>query len=172
MKKHLKDMSKYKIAALMVFIALAADQITKTMALGLSGKIVTVLPFFNLVLIWNRGISFGLFNHYDSAGALILTGVSLAIVALLLVWLRQAEKKVLALAIAAVIGGALGNVIDRLRFGAVVDFLDFHVGDWHWPAFNIADSCIVLGIAMIVLDGLFSEPERKGALPDEQQKTQ
>jgi signal peptidase II len=85
--------------------------------------------------------------------------VALGIVVFLLSWLRRADRAFLAFAIGMVIGGALGNVIDRLRFGAVADFLDFHVLGYHWPAFNVADTGISVGVALIVIDGLFGRHE-------------
>jgi signal peptidase II len=86
--------------------------------------------------------------------------VALAVVAGLLWWLGRMERPLPALAIGLVVGGALGNVIDRLRFGAVVDFLDVHAAGWHWPAFNLADSAITVGVAGLVIDGLFGGPDR------------
>jgi signal peptidase II len=82
-----------------------------------------------------------------------------AIVAVLVFWLSRVESPFLAVAIGLVIGGAIGNVIDRIRFGAVVDFLDFYIGSWHWPAFNIADSAICVGVAAMLLDGLLLRRE-------------
>jgi len=76
----------------------------------------------------------------------------------LLVWLRKAEQPLLRVALGLVIGGAIGNMIDRMAYGAVADFFDFHLGGWHWPAFNIADSGIVVGVALLFLDGLFGAP--------------
>lgn len=143
-----------------VALVLGLDQVTKVLALAfLEGSPISVLPFFNLVLVWNRGVSFGLLNG-GAAGPMALAGLSLVIIAFMAVWLARTTYRPLGLAISAVIGGALGNVVDRVRFGAVVDFLDFHAFGWHWPAFNIADSAIVLGIAFIVTDGLFFEPKR------------
>ena len=115
---------------------------------------IEVTGFFNLVLVHNTGVSFGL-----GAGSAVwvLVGISLAIVAGLLVWLRQQDRRWPSLAIGLVVGGALGNVIDRLHAPGVVDFLDFHVAGWHWPAFNVADSAITIGVAMLVIDGLFLE---------------
>ena len=81
------------------------------------------------------------------------------IVTMLILWLKRIESSFLAVAIGLVIGGAVGNVIDRLRLGAVVDFLDFYVGAWHWPAFNVADSAICLGVAAMLLDGLLLRRE-------------
>jgi signal peptidase II len=75
-------------------------------------------------------------------------------------WLARAESHWLQIGIGLVVGGAIGNVIDRIRFGAVVDFLDFHLGGWHWPAFNIADSAITVGVLFLLTDGLFRRTER------------
>ena len=119
---------------------------------------IEITPFFNLVMVWNQGISFGLFQ---SETPYILIGLALAISALFAFWLSKATGWVQAIALGLVIGGALGNVIDRFRFGAVADFFDFHAFGWHYPAFNIADSCIVIGIALLLYDGLFLEPKRQ-----------
>lgn len=118
---------------------------------------VEVTPFFNLTMVWNEGVSFGLFH---GSGVWILSGLALAITALFSVWLCRATGWLQAVALSLVIGGAVGNVIDRFRFGAVADFFDFHIMGWHYPAFNIADCGIVVGIALLVIDGIFLEPKR------------
>jgi len=115
---------------------------------------IQVTDFFNLVTVWNRGVSFGLFANDHGAGPYILSAVALGVAAFLIWLLRRPVTAWMALAYGAVIGGALGNVVDRLRFGAVFDFLDFHVAGYHWPAFNLADSAIFVGVAMILLDGI------------------
>ena len=115
--------------------------------------------FFNLALTYNRGISFGLFNDGAGLNALVFSVAAAAIVAVLVYWLRRAASPFLAIAIGLIIGGAVGNVIDRLRLGAVVDFLDFHVGAYHWPAFNLADSAICIGVAAMLLDGVLLHRE-------------
>ncbi len=150
-----------KIALITGLVILVLDQITKALVLKLISAPVAVLPFFNLVLVWNRGISFGMFSGASDYGPLILTVISIIIIGFLVVWLSRLEDKHLAIAVCAVIAGAIGNVIDRVRFGAVVDFLDFHAFGWHYPAFNIADSAIVLGIALILFDSIFWEPKRR-----------
>lgn len=122
-----------------------------------TGTSVELLPFFNLTMVWNEGISFGLFH---GTGIWLLVGLSLIITAVFSVWLTRATGWLQAISLAMVIGGAIGNVIDRLRFGAVADFFDFHIGSWHYPAFNIADCAIVVGIALLVLDGIVFEPKR------------
>jgi signal peptidase II len=145
------------IAAVVVLL----DQLSKAAVLdffagdGLNDS-TRVAPFFNLVLTFNHGVSFGLFNAGDGAGAdaLIFSLVAAAIVVGLIWWLSRAATPLLAVAIGLIVGGAVGNVIDRIRLGAVVDFLDFHLGSWHWPAFNLADSAICIGVAALLLDGL------------------
>lgn len=123
-------------------------------------RLIPVTPFFNLVMGWNRGVSFGLFNHDGAANAWVFTGLALVIAAVLLAWLRKAEKPIIGLAIGLIVGGALGNALDRLRFGAVADFLDFHVWGYHWPAFNVADSGITVGAALLLADALFHRAEK------------
>jgi signal peptidase II len=132
-----------------------ADQVTKWLALALMPleRFVPVTPFFNLVLVWNPGISFGMFGSAPSWSRWVLIGLTLLISLALIIWLRRESRLLPQLAIWSILAGALGNLIDRVRFGAVVDFLDFHIGGYHWPAFNIADSAIVIGAALLVLDG-------------------
>ncbi len=118
-------------------------------------RVIEVTGFFNFVLTHNTGISFGLFRGGEFWVRWVLVAVAVAIVATLLTWLRRQPGLPLALAIGLVCGGAVGNVIDRILVGAVIDFLDFHLSGWHWPAFNLADSAITLGVVALVLDGLF-----------------
>ena len=148
---------------LIAILVIAFDQLTKWIALsglGLEGNPIEVTSFFNLVLVWNRGVSFGMFNDAGAAGPWILSGLAIAVVLGLLYWLRQVEGWLTVTALGLVIGGAIGNVIDRFRFGAVVDFLDVHVAGYHWPAFNIADAAICIGAGLLLVDGLLS-PERQ-----------
>lgn len=122
-------------------------------------RVVDVWPFFNVVMVWNRGVTFGFLDDTPFWGQWAFVGLALAIVAVLLLWLRRAETKWRAAAIGLIIGGALGNVIDRVNYGAVADFLDFHVTGYHWPAFNFADSAITLGVAIMFFDALFKPKE-------------
>jgi len=137
------------------------DQISKWAILKnfdmVAPRAIPIFPGFNLVLVFNRGVSFG---QMDWLGPWALSALAIAISAALVFWLRKAETRLLAMALGIIIGGAMGNVIDRLRFHAVVDFLDVYIPgtDWpHWPAFNVADSAIVVGVGLIILDGLFAE---------------
>jgi signal peptidase II len=146
---------------LLAVLVLAADQVTKWWVVEVlmqPPQVIAVTAYFDLVMAWNRGVSFGMFHDYADYMPLVLTGVALGIVAVLGTWLSRTDRLLTALALGAVIGGALGNVVDRLRFGAVADFLFFHYQDWYWPAFNLADSGITLGVAAIVIDGLFRQP--------------
>jgi signal peptidase II len=134
-----------------------------------------VTSFFNLVLTWNRGVSFGLGNvalfNNEAANAVLFTGAAAIIVTALAIWLHRTRERFLALALGLVIGGAIGNVIDRLLRGAVVDFLDFHWDQWgacswsgqwlncHFFAFNLADSAITVGVVLLVIDGLRARRE-------------
>ena len=134
-----------------VGLALAADQVSKTAVLtnaeALAGG-VTVFPGFGLVLGRNDGVAFGLLG---GIGPWALVALAAAVVYWLATRLARSECRRDAAAYGTVIGGALGNVVDLLRHGAVTDFLDFYVGDWHWPAFNFADVAVVCGVAAILL---------------------
>lgn len=115
---------------------------------------VTIFPFFSFVKVWNTGVSFGMFQDMVH-GPLFFSLLGLCITGILAVWLAKAETLLQAIALGMVIGGALGNIIDRLRFGAVADFLDFHIGAWHWPAFNIADSAVCIGVTLLIGEHIF-----------------
>ncbi len=117
---------------------------------------IEVLPFFDLVMAWNRGVSFGIGNTGGEWNALILSALAMAICAGMTFWLAKAETLLVQVALGGIIGGALGNVIDRARFGAVADFLDVHVAGYHWPAFNVADSAITVGAVFLIVDSLFA----------------
>ena len=109
-------------------------------------------PLFNLTWVENRGVSFGLFG--DGSGRWALSAFSIAVAGVLGWWALKADRRLLITAIGLIMGGALGNVIDRIRFGFVVDFLDFHLRIHHFPAFNVADSAICVGVGIYVLGSL------------------
>jgi len=141
--------------------ALALDQGAKALALGTPALVdgVELLPILNLVLVRNHGVSFGMLSGVVPWWALIL--LSLAIVAALAVWLWRSQGRAVSMALGLIIGGALGNVVDRVRFQAVTDFLDFHVAAYHWPAFNLADVAVVCGAALLMLDGFRASEGRR-----------
>lgn len=121
-------------------------------------RTIPVLPFLDIVMTWNRGVSFGMFNNDGRYNALILSVLSLVIVVVLLGWLRRSTDALLSVGLGLIIGGALGNVIDRMRFGAVADFVYLHAGRYDFPAFNLADSAISIGAVMLIADALFARP--------------
>ncbi|MBN42587.1 MAG: signal peptidase II [Alphaproteobacteria bacterium] len=147
-------------ALVTVIVLIAIDQLVKHAMLVMVFDPPTIIPvtfFLNLVPVWNRGISFGLFGGAE-VSRWILVVLALVIVVFLIVWFVRAGQIVVRYALLLVIAGALGNVVDRVVYGAVVDFIDIHGFGWHWPAFNIADMVIVVGTAMLIFDGLFGSP--------------
>lgn len=120
---------------------------------------IEVTPFFNIVMVWNPGVTFGLFGMGGEAMRWVLIAVTFAIIVALGVWLVRSTRTFQALALGAVIGGAVGNLLDRLIHGRVADFLDFHLGGWHWPAFNLADAAIVCGVCVLLLDTFLAPRE-------------
>jgi signal peptidase II len=141
------------------------DQLSKSWIVGYlaeptRGGVEPLASFFSLVFVRNRGVSFGLFNGDSPANAMLFSLVAAVVVAGLMVWLWRTSSLLVGLALGLIAGGAVGNVIDRLRFGAVTDFLDFHWGEWHFPAFNLADSAITVGVGLLVIDGLLSRREK------------
>ncbi len=148
----------------LALLVLAVDQATKLWAAGTLdyGMPVTVLPFFNLTLVHNTGAAFSFLA--DAGGwqrifFIVVSGVvSLVLVAWL--WRLPRDARLLGIALALVLGGAVGNLVDRVAYGYVIDFLDFHATGWHWPAFNVADSAISCGVVLLLADGLFGSRAR------------
>ena len=138
------------------------DQLTKWLIRDVvldTARYIEVTGFFNIVEVWNRGVSFGLFASDSPWTPYLLSALAIAISIVLIVWLRKAETTFLALALGFVIGGAIGNVFDRFIWGRVYDFLDFHAAGYHWPAFNVADAAISVGVALVLLDGFIAKRE-------------
>jgi signal peptidase II len=116
---------------------------------------ISVTDFLNLVIVKNRGVTFGLLSRFDPHWmSYALIGLAAMILFLLGRWLWRTSSTLVAVALGLIMGGAIGNIIDRFRFGAVVDFLDFHLAGYHWYSFNLADSAIVTGVGLLFLDGL------------------
>lgn len=138
---------------------LAADQVSKwwvVSVLRLNARPpLVLLPVLDLRLVSNRGITFGWLGQSRLAGPLLLAVIALAIVVALGVWLSRTERPLVGVAIGAIVGGAVGNVADRLRLGFVVDFIQVHAFAWSWYVFNVADAAIVCGVGVLLLDGLF-----------------
>ena len=121
---------------------------------------LAILPVFSLVKRYNTGISFSLFATDHEVGPWLFALLAAIIALGLLIWLSQTAERLPAIGLALVVGGAIGNVIDRLREGAVQDFLLFHLKEWAWPAFNLADSAITIGVALLIYDGVFGGRKR------------
>jgi len=134
----------------------AADQLVKWLVLArfAPGERLELTGFFNLVLVFNKGAAFSFLAREAGWQTPLLAAFALAAAAIVSVLIfRNPQKTLLCAALASILGGALGNVIDRLRFGHVVDFLDLHALGWHFPAFNVADSAITIGAALLILEG-------------------
>ena len=153
------------LGLLMALAVLAADQASKywiLYGLDLPAKhVVTILPILNFAMVWNHGVTFGLLSGANASTLLIL--IAIAAVAFLGVWLWRAAHRTTSLALGAIIGGALGNVISRLYYGAVVDFLEFHLGRYEWYVFNIADACIVCGVMTLIAENLLRKDAKSTA---------
>lgn len=145
--------------------ALLLDQAVKLWLLfvyDLPGKgAVAVTPFFDLVLVWNTGISYGLFQQEGVFGQWVLSGLKLAAVVLLWIWMARITTRWSAFSLGLIIGGAVGNAIDRVAYGAVADFAHFHIttATWNfsWYVFNLADVAIVVGVAGLLYESLFGD---------------
>ncbi len=124
-------------------------------------KQVVFNPWLNFTMVWNKGISFGMFGGGQGKMPVLFIALSLMISMGLLIWLVLARTKMLFLALPLIIGGAIGNVCDRVRFGAVADFIDVHLGDRHWPAFNVADACVCIGAFFLILDTILDKSGSK-----------
>jgi signal peptidase II len=116
-------------------------------------KLASIAPCFDIILVWNRGVSFSMLSSSAEAGRWALAVASAAIIAFVVRLLKNERDRRNRLGYSLVIAGALGNLSDRIRYGAVADFLDFYVGAHHWPAFNVADICICAGVFILVLAG-------------------
>lgn len=148
-------LAAYGVAA----AAVVADQLSKWWVLGplalpQRGQIPVVSPLFDLTLVHNAGVSFGLLRASADIGRWLLVLFSLGVAAALAVWARRVARPLAALSVGLIIGGAVGNAIDRIRLGFVTDFLDFSGLHFPW-VFNVADSCITVGVALLVLESLF-----------------
>lgn len=158
-----------RLALALVIAVIAADQLSKvwlySYLVSTGRRMIEVLPFFNLVAVWNYGVSFGILNIGPSAGTWVFVGLALIIVIVLAAWVATADRILLAAALGLVIGGALGNVVDRIRQGAVFDFIDLHALGVHFWAFNIADSGISIGVALLLMDSLFGGAEQSKREP-------
>jgi len=152
------------VGGLVVAFVIAADQASKAAVLsGFGGEPIALVPLLNLTMRRNAGISFSLFSQSSDLARLgLLAFIGLAVVALA-IWLWRASSSVVAAGVGAILGGALGNLVDRGLRGAVVDFLDLHLGGWHFFVFNLADAAITLGVVLLALEAFLSQSGRAEA---------
>lgn len=146
-------------------VVLVLDQASKFLLIDLMRANpggIELAPFFNLVQVWNRGVSFGMLGSewLGDNQRWLLSLLAIAVSVVLGFWLSKAERPLDRLSLGLVIGGALGNAIDRVIYGAVADFFDFHVAGWHWPAFNIADAGITCGAIGLILGAILPPRSR------------
>ncbi len=152
---------RFAIGLLVAVVIFIADQASKYAVLHIwhlqDGSVLSPLPVLDLVLVWNHGITFGLFAGF---GAKILLAVLAgAVVVALIVWMARTQDWLVTIAVGAIAGGAVGNVLDRLRYGAVVDFIHVHIGGLAYPwVFNIGDSAIVCGVIALMIENLRRKP--------------
>ncbi len=150
--------------------ALVLDQLTKWWMIHVydlpeRGR-VEVTPFLDLVMLWNPGISYGLFVQDTELGRNMLIAFALVTAAALIVWIARTHNRLLAVSLALIAGGALGNAIDRMIYGAVADFVSLHAYGFYWYVFNVADAAIVLGVAGLLYDTLFQGHKIDAKQPD------
>ena len=145
-----------------------ADQVTKALVLARFslGERLELTGFFNMVLVYNKGAAFSFLSDAGGWQTPALVGFALAAIGIVGTFIVRSPGRTMLLAgLALILGGALGNLIDRLRFGQVVDFLDFHAAGWHWPAFNVADSAITIGAVVLILEGFVHREGRARSSP-------
>lgn len=159
---------RFSLAGLVAAIlALAADQAHKYWMIEAyhiadRGR-VEVTPFFDLVMIWNHGISYGLLQQDSVAGRLLLMVFSIAAVTVLYLWMSNASSRLVAASLGLIVGGALGNIADRVMHGAVADFFSFHYAGYYWYVFNIADVAITAGVIGLIIDWLITPSPSQGS---------
>ena len=158
-------MTSVRLGAFTAIVTLALDQASKLYLLfGYELPLkepVVLAPFLELIVVWNRGISYGLFQQDSELGRWALFAVMIAAVVGLSVWMARATSRLLATSLGLIVGGAIGNAIDRVAYGAVFDFVHFHVGSFSWYVFNVADAAIVAGVVGLVYDSLVLDKGRE-----------
>jgi signal peptidase II len=163
-RAHGGGMSKWRLALVTALVVVVLDQLTKAIVMariGLHESISVVDGFFALTYVRNTGAAFGILaGSMDALRVPLLITVSIVALAVLVWFLRGLpnDRRVVIAACGAVLGGAIGNLIDRAAYGEVIDFLDVYVGTWHWPAFNVADAAITVGVVVLCLDSLRDAP--------------
>ena len=153
--------SPKRLSYVLCLLVLVLDQASKLAVLHLLDlehtQPLIISPVFDLILVWNRGISYGLFQQDHATGQAVLLGATVVAIVGLLVWMARVKTARLAVALGFLTGGAVGNAIDRAAYGAVVDFLHLHWEAWSWYVFNLADAAIVVGVAILMYDSWRTE---------------
>jgi len=153
------------LSALVVLL----DQATKWLAEGMLDpyRPVPLMPLLNFTLMYNEGAAFSFLSNAGGWQRWLFAGFSLVMSVVLVVWLLRlgSRERLMAAALSLVTGGAVGNLIDRIHTGRVVDFIDVYVGNWHWPAFNVADSAITLGVVLLLLSSLRGVQGKQDSIP-------
>lgn len=157
------SMKKHLYTVLIISVVILSHQLARNTLFPLIAAqgIIEVTPFFNLVEAWNTGISFG-FMQNMAYGQWLLSVIAGAIMLALILLLHRTDKTLNSIGLSFILAGGLGNVIDRIRYGAVADYLDFHAYEYHWPAFNLTDTAIFIGVVLVVAGetSVFFEPAR------------
>ncbi|MFN7038045.1 MAG: signal peptidase II [Alphaproteobacteria bacterium] len=156
--------NKIFIYVIIIFLLIVIDQFTKNLAINLISKsndnYISLTPFLNIVLVQNKGVTFGIFNNIKY-GNIIFSLIGIIAITILFFWFKKDNNNITKLAISFIISGAIGNVIDRIKYGAVTDFLDFYIKDYHWYSFNIADSAICIGVIILLYENFKSDFNKK-----------
>jgi signal peptidase II len=159
-------MTPARLGTLVALVTLALDQASKLYLLfGYDLPLrepLILAPFLDLMVVWNRGISYGLFQQETEVGRWLLLAISAAAAVGLTVWMTRVSSRLVASALGLIVGGAVGNAIDRLAYGAVFDFVHFHLGGFSWYVFNIADAAIVAGVIGLLYDALIGDKRLQG----------
>lgn len=157
-------MSAARLGWIVALVTLVLDQASKLWLLFVFDlpvrEPVRVAPFMDLIVVWNRGISYGLFQQHSDLGRWGLVVFSIMAAIGLSIWMSRAGERFLAVSLALLVGGAIGNAIDRAAYGAVFDFVHLHWGTWSWYVFNVADAAIVAGVAGLLYDSLVLDRRR------------
>lgn len=166
-----RPFSPARLGSLIGLVTLVLDQLSKLVLLHWVDiehvQPIVVNEMFDLVLVWNRGISYGLFQQDGALGRAILLGISILATIALLVWMLYTEDKWLGIGLGLLSGGAIGNAIDRAAYGAVVDFVHLHWQGWSWYVFNLADAAIVAGVGILMYDSLVTQRQQPPSDPTE-----
>ncbi len=165
--KNINSAKNLEIGSLAAILCMLVDQIHKFVMLEVYGfeklaEPLKITEFFNLVMVWNRGISFGMFQGMEYSNYFFM-GLTVVIILAIFAMIKYSKHKYEVIAFGMIIGGACGNLIDRIRMGAVADFFDVHYKQHHWPAFNIADSCVFIGAVILIVCSLFKRDASAGA---------